>query len=286
MSLDLYQEILDQCKRFVYDINLTHRGEPLLNPNIVDMVGEGAAVGPKIRLHTNAMNLSRELSNDLIGADLDLVSFSVDGFEKDSYERIRTRGKWDTVIANIQGFLEEKARRGSKKPYVIMQVIEVPEASSDESDKRAFLSLFRGLPVDEFYIKKPSNWAGSYDTDLYESEPSTPCTFPWYALTICWDGLIVPCPQDFFCKILLGTVQEDGLARGWQSPRMRELRRAMAQRKFKGLDPCWDCDRIRRPRKFGLPATNLAVFAVENLLGYTQWKSRLFAGKDGTVKTK
>lgn len=285
MSTDLFREVVDQGKRFTYDINLTHRGEPLLNPNIVDMVAYGAAAGPKIRLHTNAMTLTRELSKELIRAGLDLMSFSVDGFTKESYERIRVHGKWDVVIDNVQGFLEEKAKRRSKKPYVIMQVIEVPEASKSEADKEQFLSLFEGLPVDEFYIKKPSNWAGCYDTDLYGFEPSTPCTFPWYALTVCWDGLIVPCPQDFFCKLPLGTVQEEGVRGAWHSDRMDTLRHAMAKRQFQGLDPCWECDRIRRPRKLGLPATNLAVFLVENLLGYTKWKSRLFAKKDGTVKT-
>ena len=285
MPLDLFQTIVAQCE-YVYDINLTHRGEPLLNPNIVDMVAYGAAAGPKIRLHTNAMTLTRELSRELINAGLDLISFSIDGFTKESYERIRVRGKWDTVITNILTFLEEKARKRSKKPYVIVQVIEVLESSKSEIDRSRFLEHFKGLPVDEFYIKKPSNWAGSYKTDLYDVEPSTPCTFPWYALTVCFDGLIVPCPQDFFCKIPLGMVQEEGLTGGWQSRRMRELRHAMAERKFKGLDPCWNCDRIRRPRKLGVPATNLAVFVVENLLGYTQWKSRLFANKDGTVRTK
>ena len=286
MSLDLFHEIVDQCARFVYDINLTHRGEPLLNPDIVDMVGYGAAAGPKIRLHTNAMTLTRELSQELISANLDLISFSVDGLPKESYERIRVRGRWDTVIANLLGFLEEKERQRSKKPYVIIQVIEVPESSGGESEKKRFLAQFKGLPVDEIYIKKPSNWAGSYETDLYDVEPSTPCTFPWYALTVCFDGLIVPCPQDFFCRIPLGTVQNEGLLGAWRSERLETLRLSMAKRQFRSLDPCWECDRIRRPRKLGLPAANLAVFLVENLLGYTKWKTRLFAGKDGTVRTK
>ncbi len=286
MSLETYRMIIDQCRAYAYDVNLTHRGEPLLNPHIVEMVAYGAAAGPKIRLHTNAMTLTRELSRELIKAGLQLMSFSVDGFTKECYEGIRIGASWERVLGNIQLFLEEKARLGSRRPYTIIQVIEVPGFDADEKQRRNFMARFQGLPVDEIYVKQPSNWAGSYGAEICHEKPKTPCAFPWYAMTICWDGIIVPCPQDFFCRIPLGTVEEDGLDGAWHSKAMRELRSAMADRRFQELDPCFTCDRLRRPRKIGLPATNISVFLVENLLGYTKWKTRLFAGKDGAVRTK
>jgi len=277
---------VDECASFAYDVNLTHRGEPLLNPDIVDMVGYGAAAGPKMRMHTNAMALTRELSAALIESGLQLMSFSVDGFTKATYESIRIGASWDRVMENVRVFLEEKASRSSKLPYTIVQVIDVPGFETTEAQRKTFMQQFRGLPVDEIYVKKASNWAGDFDTNIYDETGLSPCTFPWYALTICWDGTIVPCPQDFFCRLDLGHVEEGGLKTAWRSDTMRDLRKAMRERQFEDLDPCKQCDRIRRPRSLGLPATNLSVFLVENLLGYTKWKSRLFADKDGAVKTK
>ncbi len=285
MSLETFRAVIDECKGFAYDVNLTHRGEPLLNPHLEEMIAYGVRAGPKMRLHTNAMTLTRERSRDLIGTGLHLVSFSVDGFTGSAYERIRVGGSWDRVMGNILGFLEEKARARSRHPYVIVQVIEVPGFEASNHERRRFIESFRDLPVDELYVKKPSNWAGSYPVDQYPGPPLTPCTFPWYSLTVCWDGLVVPCPQDFFCRIPLGRIGEEGLLGAWRGARMRELRAAMAARRFAGLDPCEGCDRLRRPRAAGLPATNLAVFLVENLLGYTRWKTRLFGREDGTVGT-
>lgn len=286
MPLEMFRAVIDQCRDYAFDVNLTHRGEPLLNPQIVDMVAYGARAGPKIRLHTNAMLLSRERSRDLITAGLHLMSFSVDGFTKESYERIRVGGSWDRVMGNIRGFLEEKAAAGSRRPYTIIQVIEVPGFDAEPQERQRFIREFHGLPVDEIYIKKPSNWAGSYGVEQYGGLPLVPCTFPWYALVVCSDGTIVPCPQDFFCRIPLGTIGKDDLMGAWRSEPMRALRAAMASRRFSGLDPCQGCDRLRRPRIAGLPATNVAVFLVENLLGYTRWKTRLFAKGDGAVSTK
>jgi MoaA/NifB/PqqE/SkfB family radical SAM enzyme len=286
MPLERFRTIIDECKGFAYDVNLTHRGEPLLNPEIVEMVAYGARSGPKIRLHTNGMTLSRERSRALIDAGLHLMSFSVDGFTEDAYRQIRIGGSWDRVMGNIRGFLEEKASSGLKRPYVIVQLIEVPGFAATEGERRRFIAEFRGLPIDEIYVKKPSNWAGSYAVNEYGDQPLAPCTFPWYALTVCWDGLIVPCPQDFLCRIPLGRVEEGGLRGAWRSPAMQTLRAAMAARRFAGLDPCQQCDRLRRPRSAGLPATNVGVFLVENLLGYTKWKTRFFARDDGTVSTR
>ncbi|MBN1422951.1 radical SAM protein [Candidatus Fermentibacteria bacterium] len=286
MPLEMFHAVIDECQSFAYDVNLTHRGEPLLNPEIVDMVAYGARAGPKIRLHTNAMNLTRELSRDLIGAGLQLMSFSVDGFTQESYEQIRIGGSWELVMGNIRGFLEEKAAVGARRPYTIVQIIDVPGFDAGPEERQRFIREFHGLPVDEIYVKKPSNWAGSYGVEQYGAVPRAPCTFPWYALVVCSDGTIVPCPQDFFCRMPLGAVGQGGLMGAWRSEPMRALRAAMASRRFDGLDPCRDCDRLRRPRTAGLPATNVAVFLVENLLGYTRWKTRLFAKDDGTVSTK
>ena len=286
MNMATFRSVIDECASFAYDVNLTHRGEPLLNPDIVDMVGYGAAAGPKMRMHTNAMALTRDLSGALIDSGLELMSFSVDGFTRETYESIRIGASWDRVLENTTVFLEEKARRGTKRPYAIIQVIDVPGFDTTEIERKAFMKRFRGLPVDEIYVKQASNWAGDFHADLYDGESYSPCTFPWYALTVCFDGTIVPCPQDFFCRLKLGHVEEGGIEVAWRSDVMKNLRKAMRERRFDTLDPCHQCDRIRRPRSLGLPATNLSVFLVENLLGYTKWKSRLFADKDGAVKTK
>ena len=62
MDLDLYKKIIDEAKDFVYEVNLFHRGEPLLHPDIIDMIEYAKKSGLKTRIHTNGVLLNEELS--------------------------------------------------------------------------------------------------------------------------------------------------------------------------------------------------------------------------------
>src|SRR3989304_2259966 len=124
MDWDLYRKIIDEAKGFVYDINLFLGGESLFHKRLPDMIRYAKENGISTRLSTNATVLTKDKAKAILDAGLDFIIFSFDGYEKEVYEEIRVNANFEKTLGNIKGFLEEKKRRGSRKPYVVFQMIE------------------------------------------------------------------------------------------------------------------------------------------------------------------
>ncbi len=267
MDWDLYIHLIDQIAEFAYDVNLFHRGESLLHPRFTDMVAEAAKRGLRPRLHTNATILDRRYSEELIKAGLDFMSFSFDGYDKEMYEKIRRGAVFEQVLENIIGFLEVKKKLGSSKPYTILEVMEVISDRPEEMRRKReeFRKRFEGLPLDKFIVRPIHNWAGLYDKPLPKKAHYVPCTFPFYSLTIFYDGKMPACPQDFFGEIIIGDAKEKPLLQIWNDSKIQEMRRIFSKEENEKPPVCRKCDMLFRETFLGIPKSYLKFFLRENL---------------------
>jgi hypothetical protein len=165
MTLDIFKRIIDQSTSFVCEINLSHRGEPLSNSNLVPMIACAAEKRIATHLSTNATRLTEELSLRLTQSGLRSITFSVDGLDRVSYERIRVGARFDEVVENIVAFLKIKRGLRAKYPTCTIEALDLPDAPVDEGSAARFLRNFRSLPLDRFAVKKPHNWAGAITLD-------------------------------------------------------------------------------------------------------------------------
>lgn len=265
MEMETFRKIADELSHHSYDIYLHHRGESLLHPELPEMITYAHSRGIKTRLHTNATLLNEEKSERIIDAGLDFLSFSFDGYEKSEYESIRINATYEKTIENIKRFLTIKKKKGVSHPYVTFTVIEFRDHSPKE--RAEFLKQFSGLPLDAVRIRKPHNWGGEFHEASGNDNKDVflPCTFPWYSLTIFWDGSVYPCPQDFFGKLKLGNVKESTIAEIWNSSQLRNIRNHMRKDKVEHLVPCKECDRIHRRGFLGVPVEGIKPFLKDNL---------------------
>lgn len=280
MEFSLFKKIIDEAREFVYDVNLHHTGEPTLHPKLPEMIRYARESGIYTRLHTNATILNEERAYALLTSGLDLISFSFDGYEKEEYEKIRVRSDFDKTLNNILNFLRLKKKLnqttpdGVSKPYTIFEVINFSGEPRNSERQRKFRAQFEELPLDQLIIKEPHNWAGSYEvkghTPSYYANYYSPCTFPWYALVIFWNGKVAPCPQDFYCDLDMGDVNKSTIKEIWNGPRLVELRRRMKEGQCHDLSPCSSCDMIRRKTFLGIPTLNMKTFLKESILGYKE----------------
>ncbi len=270
MDLGLFTKIIDEVKGSVYDVNLCHRGESLFHPKIMEMIEYTNRSGIHTRLHTNATIMTEKVSRQLLETELDLISFSLDGYDKETYEKFRIGANFEVVLDNIITFLKLKKKMKRKKPYTIIQVIEPQEFSKSVEEREAFRHYFDHLAIDKVYVKRPHNWAGNVpgEGEVSSSRTYSPCTFCWYALTILWDGTVLICPQDYFVKTPLGNVSSSSLTEIWNGEEIKKLRRKMINGEVRKLDPCRHCDRLWRKTFLGVPVTNLKAFIGENIAGY------------------
>jgi MoaA/NifB/PqqE/SkfB family radical SAM enzyme len=77
-------------------------GEPLLLPNIAEMVARAKAVVGKVELITNGMLLTEQCSRELIEAGLDTLWVSLDGATPESYADVRLGAALPQILENIR----------------------------------------------------------------------------------------------------------------------------------------------------------------------------------------
>jgi len=273
MDFNLFKKIINEGEGFIYDIYLHHRGESLLHPDIFKMIKYAKTKNILTRLHTNATLLTEERSYSLLASGLDFLSFSFDGYKKETYEKIRVGANFEKTLNNIKNFLLIKKKLKKKSPYTVFTVIEFPDSKLKSNNKKEFVNQFNSLPLDKFITRRPHNWGGNYDVkgekgNLLKENNYLPCTFLWYSLTIFYDGRVLPCPQDFFGKNLLGNVKYNSLSEIWNSSTLMSLRKKIVMKQYQDIEPCNECDRLWRKKILGVPREDVFRFLKDNILGY------------------
>jgi MoaA/NifB/PqqE/SkfB family radical SAM enzyme len=268
MDINLFTAIADQISGRINDINLSHRGEPLFHPDLEQMIRIASDRDLATRIHTNATLLDRHRAASLLDAGPDLLSFSFDGYDKASYESVRIGGVYEETLENIRFFLAEKKRLGLDKPYTIVQIIEPPGITAGYRENlHRFGDRLRSYGLDKFYVKKPHNWAGNAPDQYPLHQKYIACTFLYYSMTVLWNGLVCPCPQDWYGTQVLGDLTEQTVEEVWNGDLYRDMRRRSAARDLDGW-LCQNCDRVFRPSVWGIPTENLKSFLGETLAGY------------------
>ncbi len=269
MDLDLFKKIVDQARGAVNDMYLHHRGEPLTHPGLFDMIRHAESAGIRTRFHSNGALLNEEKAQQLLEARPSMVSFSVDGFSKEPYEAARPGAVFEKTIENLFRLARERAARGQRHPYLVVERIRFRHPHPGETPE-AIASLrkrFLDAGIDEVIEKEEYEWTTPGAPACDPPRVRSGCTFPWYAMVICADGTVTPCPQDFWAKMKLGDIRTTSLKDIWRGEAYRALRRALRD-DIDSLELCRKCDRLCRKRVADVPWQYAATFLIDQLLGY------------------
>lgn len=94
-------------------------GEPLVHPQIQEMVESAKKVGAKVELITNGILLDKTVTNWMVELGLDRLWVSIDGAKPESYSDVRLGDALPLVIANLRRLQSLQAMTqgtGSSKP--------------------------------------------------------------------------------------------------------------------------------------------------------------------------
>src|SRR5215510_8712883 len=131
MDLELYKKIVQDCKDYVEFIWPYGIGEPMIHPNIFEMISITRDAGIRTGMSTNATLLDDKRADMLLDSGLDYVIFAFDGSTKETYEKTRE---------NILNFLTKKLAR--KAPvYVVLQMVLLKENMHQIDDYRRLWSV-------------------------------------------------------------------------------------------------------------------------------------------------
>lgn len=250
MEFDLFRKIIDEAKDYLEFAIPYGVGEPLLNPEIYDMIAYCRRLGIPTGISTNATILTEKAGRRLIEAGLDYIIFAFDGATKETFERYRKGADFDRVRNNILTFLRVKKELESR----IFCIVQVVKLKDNVHEIPALLRMWRIEGINAVRIKKDEvhNEGTAIEGDE-SSRPSLkhPCYLLWRGpMYIHYDGTVYPC-----CYIYpdepAGNLKESSLAEIWNSEAVVRLREAHIRGRFFEYEACRNCP-AARPR---LPVT-------------------------------
>lgn len=244
-------------------LNLTWIGEPLINPDLCRMIAYARGRGAVVKMDTNATLLDEKKASELLDAGPNFVSVSLDGITKQSYESIRTGANFEEVIRNLKRFVALRNERRSRTKihlFFVMQkdnVSELPsfvrfgsdlgadsingalvlpageEKSSEHPEitregvaalKKELAELKKTLRV-PLNIETVDSFLNNYEFDAAK----TPCFWPWYQVTITWDGYVVPCCMHYYKEIDFGNAFQEPLMKIWNNEKAQAFREQLVK---------------------------------------------------------
>src|SRR5881396_380104 len=123
MDLELYKKIVEDCKQYVEFVWPYGIGEPMIHPNIFEMIRITREAGIRTGMSTNATLMDERRADQLLDCGLDYVILAFDGATKETYEKYRVGATFEKTLDNIQNFLKKKQSRGSKLHVVVQMVL-------------------------------------------------------------------------------------------------------------------------------------------------------------------
>jgi len=229
MDPALFRKVIDENPGF--DFVLTFQwGEPLLHPQVFELVRYAADRGVRPILTSNGTRLDRSRRRKLLECGLERITFSVDG-DRETHERIRGYS-WDRLREDVTALRSERDAAGAALRIDVSMVVD--EATEDALDR--YLSDWKGVADRVQAIPK-----------FTPKERTSPCRELWRGTTVVlWDGRVTVCCADSEGAAVVGNAWEKPLAEIWNGPEMREFRRAHVERRFPKI--CAFCGEYDSPR--------------------------------------
>lgn len=236
MKYPLFTKIVDEAaRRGVYSIKLSWRGEPLLNPHIVDMVRYAKSSGiQEVAVLTNAEFLTKEMAEALVDAGLDWISVSADGTGA-IYNEIRRPAIFEETVARVAYMKQYRDGKGLTRPLLRVQSIMSAVESGPEEFKAAWANV-----VDRMNII--ADESRDFNEKGLQFDRYFVCAKPWQRMSIAYDGRVHQCISDYGAKNVIGDVNESSLYDIWHGPKNEAVREAFRKHRYlEENEPCNIC---------------------------------------------
>lgn len=149
LDLDLFRSIIEQAKPLgLTGVKLTG-GEPLLHPQIKEILEYVKTEDLCLTVETNGVLCTPELARKISKCRDTFVSVSLDGAERETHEWMRgVEGCFETTIKGVQNLVET-----GLKPQIIMSVM---RRNKDQMESVIRLAEFLGAGSVKFNIVQPT----------------------------------------------------------------------------------------------------------------------------------
>lgn len=244
IKMDVWKKVVDEVARYPAVLRLTPDGEPMLLKDFVDQLTYAQDKGVyTFAFNTHGMHLEGDKAEALLRKTNTRISVecSLDGFYRETYEKIRVQGDYRRIMRNIMNFVTERDRRKLDNVKLMVSIVQQPEVPDGELE---VFNKFWSQIADKVIIRNYVDTKGLTPKKMIDDrvvEERWPCLVVFTRLVVTWDGRIRFCPDDWLKTTTLTTLEEAGSLKAvWQSEKFKALRKSHLDRTFKH-PTCAEC---------------------------------------------
>lgn len=170
MDFALYRKIIDEASDYECpSLAVNNINEPLMARDIVERIRYAADHGfADIMMNTNALLMTERVSERLLDSGLTRLLVSMDAHSEETYGKIRLASNFTKVMANVERFLELRAKRNVKLPILRISMVRLAQ---NEHEVDAFVEFWRDradyIAIQEFASPAPD--LAKFDTMFADS---------------------------------------------------------------------------------------------------------------------
>jgi radical SAM protein with 4Fe4S-binding SPASM domain len=260
-------EVLERClaearQHGIGVIRLYSTAEPTLHPQFDAIVARLKREGYSVGVSTNAATLRKHMEGL---AALDTLQYSIEGWDKASYEKFRYPLKFERVHRNIAEFWELVQGR-EIRPFISANLL-----LTRSTDIEAFVGCW-GPYVDRITVSflmgttiwKDGRFVNEVNHEIgddyfdHDVEETGVCGYPFDVVTVAYDGKIALCCEDFTAELPLGNIS-DGVAQVGERAALKQVRDQFYSGR---IDICRGCNFFRHPRAADVEAARARIDAL------------------------
>lgn len=258
LDLHNFRKVMDDIGEYLMQVQLWNQGEPLINKNFLQFVTYAKSKGVMTQTSTNGHFIRTDAQAEaLIRSGLDVLIFSLDGTNAESYAKYRVGGNFNLVLEALERIARVKRELGSRTPMVELQFL-VFKHNQDEIEK--IVSISKKFDLDRLSFKTAQVYSqeqgdtflpedsrfNRYDRQdgTYKLKGNIPnwCKRLWINPAVNWDGRVSPCCFDKDADHAFGNLFENGggFRRIWKNARYNKFRRQIMTDR-KRIEMCTNC---------------------------------------------
>lgn len=255
MKMEMFRAIVDESARWHPELRLFNFGEPLLHPELGEMVGYAHGKGLVANVQTNGLLLDESRIVLLLRAGIGYIGVSVNGLTESEYENIRPGCRLEDIKQNLR-LLRTASRRLGKRVHVHLNAqIMADERKDRREDIDCYVRYWEGIP-DTLSVSGISLFdrvtvmrGGARETvDQARLPRKTPaavaCSEPFDRLVVKWDGRVTPCCADYDAQLVLGQFGLRTLEEIWQGDTLADLRLTVSAGRYDSSPLCRSCPKL------------------------------------------
>ena len=117
MGDDLLEKVAAELFPRAHDVVLSSSAEPLMAPDLPRALELCRKYDvPNFHFSTNGLSLTEKIIDKVIEVKMPLLTISIDGATKETFEEIRTPAKWDRLMSRFDLIAARKAHHNSELP--------------------------------------------------------------------------------------------------------------------------------------------------------------------------